>query len=500
MNRLERTMNRRRECVASSFLGTTRITPFKSRSLQLELDLRMPHSSLSSTDAPSPGDSTNASRLGPSRPSRRRRAALLALKLSFVVASTLVLVEVGLRVCGIWPVSASVEVRDERHLSDRAEVAEAQRRNWIPWPTPVQAVPNIAEHPCGFIEIRRNSLSLREDEETSWQKRPGSFRILCLGDSHTDGVCWNPESYPNQLEQLLVAKGLDVEVLNAGFSVSSSFEQLWAYEQVYRDLRPDLIVVGIYAGNDLIDLLRPDAPVRLKRDDVRFVVVDDSAPSAQSAAEASAAVESSPRATFIEAVKQPFRDYSSTYHALARIQGLRRFVRGRFGTGDPYRDRLELAQSYNAAPIWQGLNQAYYFQHHPEDWDEALARQAYVLERFRKLAEEDGTLLRFAVIPTLRQIEPEFDSVAIDQARLVLQLNEFALATDERACEAIRRLVEQAGFQPLDLRPALTAAWQAAPEQSLYYRFDHHLNLHGNSVVARELANFLAEDVKPKGP
>lgn len=426
-------------------------------------------------------------------PSRRRRAALLALKLSFVVVSTLVLVEVGLRIVGIRPVSATVEVRDERELSDRPEIAEAQRRNWIPWPTPVQTMPNIAEHPCGFVEIRRNSLSLREDDETPWEKRPGSFRILCLGDSHTDGVCWNPESYPNQLENLLVSEGRDVEVLNAGFSPSSPFQQLWAYEQVYRRLRPDLVVVGIYAGNDLIDLLRPDAPVRLTRVDGRLVPVDDSQPT-----KATTPAAPPPPATLVESLKQPLRDYSSTYHALTRIEGLRRFVRGHVGSGDPYRDRLEIARSYNSAPVWQGLNQAYYFQHHPADWDEALARQAYVLERLKSLADEDGIPLRAAVIPTLRQIEPEFDATAIAETCRILQLEDRALATDERACDAFCQLVQQAGLQPLDLRPPLAAAWRSAPDQSLYYRFDHHLNLHGNAVVARALAQFLADDLPPR--
>ena len=74
----------------------------------------------------------------------------------------------------------------------------------------------LAEHDGGSFECSTNSLGLREDAELA-AARP-DLRILVTGDSHTDGVCENRESYANRLEaSLLVDRpGKCVEVLNAG--------------------------------------------------------------------------------------------------------------------------------------------------------------------------------------------------------------------------------------------------------------------------------------------
>ena len=465
------------------------VFPFVSTSSRIEHGSLSPSPATPMTDS-NPAKSEAAKPTTPRRAaSKRRRWLGLLAKLTFVVVSTLVLVELGLRIVGIRPVSATIVARDPAQLSTRPEVADAQRRDWIPWPVPVQPVPNVSEHPCGFVEIRRNSLSLREDEETSWEKPAGTFRILCLGDSHTDGMCWNNESYPNQLEQLLLESGREVEVLNAGFGPSSPFQQLWAYEHVYRGLRPDLIVVGIYAGNDLIDLLRTDAPVRLERVDGKLVEVDNSQRSG--AADST----SSPPKNWRESLKQPLRDHSSIYHALTRITWLRRWVYGNVGSGDPYRDRLEAARTVNAAPVWQGFNQAYYFQHHPTDWDEALEREAFVLRRLKSLADEDGIPLRIAILPTFRQIQPQLDADTFRDIAARLQLDEQSLDTDQRACDAFDQLATAAGLPWLDLREPLAAAERQSPSTPLFFRFDHHLNVSGNTVVARALAQWLADDV-----
>jgi hypothetical protein len=69
------------------------------------------------------------------------------------------------------------------------------------------------EHPRGEIVFRTNNLGFREDQDTAPRKPDGTVRIMVLGDSHTDGVVWNSESFPNLLEQRL---GPQVEVLSCG--------------------------------------------------------------------------------------------------------------------------------------------------------------------------------------------------------------------------------------------------------------------------------------------
>lgn len=433
--------------------------------------------------------------------SRGRRAALFGAKLAFSAAITGLLVEAGLRVVGIGPVNSPPPPRDSAELHTDPDVADAQRRGWIPWPTPLQSSTRIPEHARGYVEIRRNRCSLREDDEIPFGKPPGHLRLLCIGDSHTDGVCWNPESYPNQLEMLLRSApspplaGIDsvhpsdsssatsLEVINAGFGPSTPYQQVWAYQKVHRRFSPDIVIVGFYAGNDLVDLLREETPVRLESNAGQWTHVERSTETPTAATSRS----------LVERVKQPLRDHSSTYHALTRIPWLRQAVVKRVGVGDPYRDRLEYAALVHSGPIWQGLRQAYYFRHHPDQWETALQCERRLLEMLLEQTRADGALLHFVVIPTLRQIQPETDAGALAQTATILELTPADLDTDQRACDAVTSLAQHLQIPCLDLRPALLAARRSNPRESLYFRFDHHLNVAGNRVVAQELARFLRE-------
>ncbi|MFM7073356.1 MAG: alginate O-acetyltransferase AlgX-related protein [Planctomycetota bacterium] len=481
------------------------------------------------------------------RPPLGARVRVFALKMLFSTSLMAVFLEGGLRLAGIRPVSASVPQRDVSELCEDAGVAEAQRRGWIPWPTAVQSATRIPEHPRGYVEIRRNRQSLREDGEVALQAPMGTRRIVCVGDSHTDGVCWNEESYPNRLESLLNSTGVSggqdtrgnvetlpdskttrdrkarldnktppdrkdspdrevargtanstmwpkqkrmdpdglaadrrFDVVNAGFGPSSPYQQFWAYDRVHRRFRPDLLVVSFYAGNDLADLMRTDLPVRLERREGWLE-------HAESAATAPA-MESAKNRSWLESLKQPLRDYSSTYHALTRVSWLRRAVVRYVGMGDSYFDRIEYAALAHAGPVWQGLNQAYYFHHHPQDWHEAVERERWVLERFQELAAADGVPLRLVLIPTLRMIHPETDAESLADAIRVLKLDTAASEADTRAYEAVQELAKDLAIETLDLRAVFQQRRVEHPDEPLFFRFDHHLNTRANELIAAELA------------
>jgi len=81
----------------------------------------------------------------------------------------------------------------------------------------------------------------------------GTFRIICLGSSSTAGVgTGDPStmSYPDKLQELLRARGLDkAQVINAGLA-GSSLTQLKVYlEEVLLHLKPDLFI--LYFGANL---------------------------------------------------------------------------------------------------------------------------------------------------------------------------------------------------------------------------------------------------------
>ncbi len=93
-----------------------------------------------------------------------------------------------------------------------------------------------------------NALGFR-GAEIERDKAPGRLRVACLGASTTYGhqLAWR-EAWPAELERLLVERGYDVEVVNAGVPGWVSLETLVGLEERVLPLAPDLVVV--YQGRN----------------------------------------------------------------------------------------------------------------------------------------------------------------------------------------------------------------------------------------------------------
>jgi hypothetical protein len=113
----------------------------------------------------------------------------------------------------------------------------------------------LPDYPGGGFRRRTNSAGEREDHETS-AERP-DLLVLATGDSHTDGICTNPESWPNRVEAALLAArpGRTVEVLNAAVQGFSFYNYLGVLEK-YAPRKPAAFVVAVYAGNDFLESLQ----------------------------------------------------------------------------------------------------------------------------------------------------------------------------------------------------------------------------------------------------
>ena len=114
------------------------------------------------------------------------------------------------------------------------------------------------EHPSGHIRQDTNNMGFREDAPTQVEKH--AYRIFVTGDSHTDGAVNNSESYANVLEALLdhaldpTGATAPVEVINAGVGGTGPHNYL-AMVQKYLDLQPDVVIAGLYVGNDFMNAL-----------------------------------------------------------------------------------------------------------------------------------------------------------------------------------------------------------------------------------------------------
>ncbi len=114
-----------------------------------------------------------------------------------------------------------------------------------------------------------NSLGLR-DKEWAEKKPEGVTRIIALGDSFTEGQGAElRESYPKVLERLLVEKGYDVEVLNAGKAGSDPFFQYVLLRDKLIRYSPDLVLVMINR-TDVDDIVGRGGMERFHEDGMVF--------------------------------------------------------------------------------------------------------------------------------------------------------------------------------------------------------------------------------------
>lgn len=110
----------------------------------------------------------------------------------------------------------------------------------------------------GEWQFRINSQGFRSGKEYAYQKKPGTLRIMSLGDSFTIGFeVAEDETYSAVLERRLQEKGIDAEVINAGVSGFSNAEALVFYQQEGVKYHPDIVILGFYQ-NDLMDNVRAD--------------------------------------------------------------------------------------------------------------------------------------------------------------------------------------------------------------------------------------------------
>jgi len=106
-------------------------------------------------------------------------------------------------------------------------------------------------YPTG-IDAIANSRGHRDDE-VDIPKPPGIFRILMIGDSFTVGAnVEQAEAYPQQLEQILNGPdGPKIEVVNSGVGGWGPFQYTEYLKNYGAQFEPDLVVVGLFVGNDI---------------------------------------------------------------------------------------------------------------------------------------------------------------------------------------------------------------------------------------------------------
>src|SRR5919108_5792949 len=103
--------------------------------------------------------------------------------------------------------------------------------------------------------VRMNSHGFR-DKERTYEKKEGTFRILALGDSYTEGVQVSLEqTFPYILEERLNSEksGVRFEVLNLGVSGFGTAQEYLTLKHYGLEYKPDLVILNFFIGNDVRD-------------------------------------------------------------------------------------------------------------------------------------------------------------------------------------------------------------------------------------------------------
>ena len=107
--------------------------------------------------------------------------------------------------------------------------------------------------------LQFNSLGMH-DTEHSPTKPADTFRILMLGDSFVHAVQVDEAATAHQLvedklNQMELPTGDSVEVISGGVTNWGTNQQLIFYREQGRQLAPDVVLLMVYLGNDLLDNL-----------------------------------------------------------------------------------------------------------------------------------------------------------------------------------------------------------------------------------------------------
>lgn len=90
------------------------------------------------------------------------------------------------------------------------------------------------------------------DVEHDYEKPPGVFRIIVLGDSFMEAYSVElKDSFARQLERMITASGHSkVEVINLGVGGYSTMQEYLAFAEEGIRYEPDLVLLGFYVAND----------------------------------------------------------------------------------------------------------------------------------------------------------------------------------------------------------------------------------------------------------
>jgi len=309
------------------------------------------------------------------------------------------------------------------------------------------------------IHIVTDEMGLRVPANAVAQPAAGT-RILALGDSFTFGVGVEEEqTWIARTGEALRADGYSVATYDAGVPGYGAPDEEALFEHHLADLRPDLVVLGVYLANDLLDA----SPASLK-------------------------VEVREGSLVIGGRSANFFDWLN-YHSHLFLLVKNAIP---WSVQQPLRDALGLGPTATQRQI--GTEMGAYARTLPEGARAGLEATDAAYSRLTAAARAAGARLVAVVIPEHIAVDPAFWKARFDFLRL-----DPAGYEPEGPRRIFRALLEKHSIPYLDLTDAVSAV--EAGGTHLYFPYDTHFTPEGHALVARQLEPFLrasaADVLKP---
>ena len=312
-------------------------------------------------------------------------------------------------------------------------------------------------------EVRTNARGLHDVEHTL-DKPAGVFRILILSDSYGQAREVPIEAnFARRLEAHLnegAPAGTVFEVINAGqFGLGTTQEYLY-YTVEGRRYDPDLVLVGFYVGNDVVDNHAPLIQAWNGVAEVDFPYFSPDGTLHQ------------PGMAIGRRILSWLRQNTTLGYLAARAMG---------ESGDA--ERVEVgdadAVSADALRVPMGV-------YLPPDaiWEDAWAVTAHAFAELKRGVEADGARLGVFVIPDRRQVYDE------DWAATLDRLPDLAAAAldRKRPTNTVLALLAAQDIPALSLLEPFRAAMER-----LYFPGDGHFTPAGHALTAQTLAGWLQD-------
>jgi hypothetical protein len=330
--------------------------------------------------------------------------------------------------------------------------------------------------------VRTNSLGLRDHE--LGPRRPGTLRLLGLGDSFTFGVHAGPleKCYLKQLGKSLDARlarqpfeapggreRRSVEIVNAGIDGYGTVQEIGLLQDLEHAVQPDGVLLGFYLGNDFTD----------NSGRTRMTVVDGY--------------------QMLEDSAEPFRREFAPMQRRARL-----FLNTRSELYLLLKRRLlhpedaavsrapgAAALAHGASPLGQEPKSFEYYRYDSGFADcmrseltptmrIAMQETRRAFEQLRGWCDAHGTRALVVAIPAQEQVDPAERRRWLD--RFGLREDEFDFSLPNRR---LAELAQSCGLEVFDLTPGFAA--RVARGDTLFMRTDTHWNAAGHAAAAELL-------------